>query len=143
VFAVGSNVGIWGCETRSVRDYRPKRSEGAAVGFMVTVQCRSCGVVRDENLGCGMLGYCYELLGCAACREFVLFEEHALAPLEERPPRECPTCAGPLHEVLDDPSVAGEQGLVAVDPSDDSAPTIGTCPKCDGELVGGAFGLWD
>lgn len=113
------------------------------MGEMVAIECRSCGVARDESLGCGTLGYCYELLGCAACREFVLFEERALTPLEDRPPRQCPTCAGPLHEVLNDSAVTGEQGLFAVDPSDDSAPAIGTCPKCGGELVGGAIGLWD
>lgn len=113
------------------------------MGYMVTTQCRGCATTRDDHLGCGMLGYCYELLGCAACREFVLFEEHALAPLEERPPRVCPTCAGPLHEVLNGSVATGEQGLFAVDPSDDAAPAIGTCPRCDGELVGGAIGLWD
>ena len=101
------------------------------MGEIFAIRCAGCGVERTEHLGVGMAAQARELLGCAGCRRFVVFEEDLFAADDERRPRACPDCAGALHEVL-----------VDADDRPSHAP-IGTCPVCGGDLVGESIGLWD
>ena len=90
------------------------------MGEMISVDCKSCGFVREESVGVGMLGMGVELCPCYNCHRFVTKKVDHRDGMNP-PILKCPYC----RKVVE-PIRSGDK-----------------CAVCSGRLSIESIGMWD